>query len=173
MGRKNDFTVWYISGEKAESERTLILHDDSGHLRIGEDKVEFEGKRTKLSIDRDRIGKISMEPLRFSPRRAVAAYFISLTIWLPLIGIALLVSAAATFILKSWLPVPVCLGMVLLLHAIVFISSYLAGMSVKWIRIGYADENGRQRSSYFYDRSGFEFLGMFGGSKELYERIRD
>jgi hypothetical protein len=171
MASKGTFRVWYLSGEQINDADALVLHEDVGPLSLDENHIVFNGSRVQLRIDREKIGTVSMEPLKLSQKRTVAAYIGSLLLWWPVLAIALLVSVVIAFFMKNWLPVPICLAPVLLLHLISFIMGFLAGMSVKWIKINYSDELGNKRSAYFYDKSGVEFFGMLGGTKKLYEMI--
>lgn len=171
MGSIGRFDVWYLSGEKAESDDALVLYDDSGTLAFDEEVLEFKGSKMGLRIDRKLIGSVSLSGTKLSLRRALLSFSIGIAMWLPIILVALLISIPIAIILDNWLTVPVCLVPPLLIALVSVMVSFLAGRSAKWAKVDYTDQDGKKRSAYFADRSGFGLRGYLGGTKRLCEML--
>lgn len=171
MGSIDRFDVWYLSGEKAGSDDTIILYDDNGSLILDDEALDFKGSKMGLRIDRSGIAAVSLSGIRLTTKRALFALSAGLAIWLPIFLVALLISIPMAFLLDNWLTVPACLSPLMLGAVASALIGFLAGRTAKWVKVDFTDPEGRGRSAYFADRSGFGLGGTFGGTKRLYERI--
>ena len=157
MGKEYIPNVWFADEQRIRSISKFFNLSDKGSLRIGQNSLEFQGK--KSSVRMAQIREISIANQQIS--------WISLLITNILFGIFLLV-------LGSQLPTELSLPKyIFALYSILAILggdafAVIVGYGTKWIRIEYEGE----RVAYLADGSFFGWGGVFGGTKKLFRKLK-
>jgi len=163
--------IWYATRERAESISKTIVYDDKGKLLLSEEAIAFEGNKLKLRVERRKIRNMSLVTQKLPIKSYAVSALASLVFWVPLLAIVLFISVILAFVLKNLFVIVGCMGAAILMFPLSILAGMAVGLSMKWVKIDYLDDKGKEESAYFFDGSKLGWGGIFGGTKRLYGAI--
>jgi len=150
--------VWYASEKRAKDSFKLFVYDDLGTLEIKPGQINFVGRNHTLSIDNVRHISLMRQTWNWNMYLLVNILLLPVCFFLywflnPVIGIEV----------RTIIVVVVAVNLL----------GLLVGVSTKWVEIEHGSSVGSVCRSYFADGSRKGWSGIFGGTRKLYESLRN
>jgi hypothetical protein len=148
MNPYNPSVIWYASERYARNPLRVVLYQDKGSLTFEDGGLFFRGQRRSVAM-RD------IEDVR------LGRHVPNVLAWLLWSAVFL-----AIFVVFGW---SLIIFGVLLMFVVLGLNP--GSLLIKWVRIGYRDENGEPVVVWLTDGSRFGWGGILDGSRLLYEMI--
>ena len=146
----NPVQIWYASGSRAESSLKFFVYDDKGRVTLHDGIISFQGKHLSFDVaDIEDIELASQRPNWPLHLFAASAVFISL-------------------ILRGGSPI--CVAPLI---ACAVILALILGSAVRWVKITYQTDDDLLVSVWFADGGNFGWDGLLGGTRRLFDIVRD